>query len=94
MHKQTDLIIMDSAKAFDKAPHRGLLHKLEYYGIIASIHRWINLWLSGRTQQVGLDGKASHSVPVLSSVSQGVVLGLGLFPIFIHNLLDNIRSSV
>ena len=27
-HKQTDLIIMDIAKAFDKVPHRRLLHKL------------------------------------------------------------------
>ena len=27
-HKQTDLIIMDFAKAFDKVPHRRLLHKL------------------------------------------------------------------
>ena len=26
-HKQTDLIIMDFAKAFDKVPHRRLLHK-------------------------------------------------------------------
>ena len=32
-HKQTDLIIMDFAMAFDKVPHRRLLHKLEYYGI-------------------------------------------------------------
>ena len=91
MHKQTDLIIMDFAKAFDKVPHRGLLHKLEYYEITASTH---NSWLSGRTQQVVLDGEASDPVQVLSSVPQGLVLGLGLFLIFIHNLLDNIRSSV
>ena len=32
-HKQTDLIIMDFAKAFDKVPQRRLLHKLDYYGI-------------------------------------------------------------
>ena len=32
-HKQTDLIIMDFAKAFYKVPHRKLLYKLEYYGI-------------------------------------------------------------
>ena len=31
--KQTDLIIMDFAKAFDKVPHRRLVYKLEYYGI-------------------------------------------------------------
>ena len=55
-HKQTDLIIMDFANAFDKVPHRRLLHKLEYYGIRGSTQKWINSWLSGRTQQVVLDG--------------------------------------
>ena len=43
-HKQTDLIIMDFAKAFDKVPHRRLLHKLEYYGIRGSTHN-INLYM-------------------------------------------------
>ena len=93
-HKQTDLIIMDFAKAFDKVPHRRLFHKLEYYGIRGSTHKWINSWLSGRTQQVVLDGQASDQVPVLSSVPKGSVLGLVLFLIFINDLLDNIRSSV
>ena len=31
--KQTDVIIMDFAKAFDKVTHRRLLYKLEYYVI-------------------------------------------------------------
>ena len=62
--KQTDLIIMDFAKAFDKVPHRRLLHKLVNYGIRGSTHKWINSWLSGRTQQVVLDDQASDPVPV------------------------------
>ena len=49
-HKQTDLIIMDFAKTFDKIPHRRLLHKLDYYGIRGPTHKWISSWLSGRTQ--------------------------------------------
>ena len=67
-HKQTDLIIMDFAKAFDKMPHRRLLHIFDYYEIRGSNHKWINSWLSGRTQQVVLDGQASDPVPVLSGV--------------------------
>ena len=40
-HKQTDVIIMDFTKAFDKVPHRRLLYKLDYYGIRGSTHKWI-----------------------------------------------------
>ena len=65
-HRQTDVIIMDFAKAFDKVPHRRLLYKLDYYGIRGSTHKWITSWLSGRSQKVVLDGQASDPVPVLS----------------------------
>ena len=38
---QTDLIIMDFSKAFDKVCHTKLLAKLEYYGIRNNTLKWI-----------------------------------------------------
>lgn len=30
---ETDIIVMDFAKSFDKVPHKRLSYKLKYYGI-------------------------------------------------------------
>ena len=64
---------VDFAMAFDKVPYRRLLHRLEYYGIREFTHKWINSWVSVRTQQVVLDGQTSDPVPVLSVVLHGSV---------------------
>ena len=56
---QTDLKIMDFAKAFDKVPHRRLLYKLNYNGISGPTLHWISTFLTYRTQTVMIDGKSS-----------------------------------
>ena len=93
-HKRTDLIILDFAMAFVNVSHTQLLHKLDYYGIRGSTHKWLNSWLSGRSQHVFLDGQASDPVPVLFGVPQVSILGQVLFLIVINDLPDNIRYSV
>ena len=45
-----DMAILDFTKAFDKVPHKRLIHKLNYYGITGSIATWIETFLTGRTQ--------------------------------------------
>ena len=38
--------ILDFSKAFDNVPHKRLIHKLNYYGIIGSIATWIETFLT------------------------------------------------
>ena len=53
--KQTDVMIIDFSKAFDKVSHKHLELKLQYYGINKIVLDWINSFLTSRTQHVILD---------------------------------------
>ena len=63
-----DVIYLDSAKAFDKVPHRRLLLKLEANGISGKVLHWIQSWLTGRLQRVVLNSSVSDLMSVTSGV--------------------------
>ena len=45
---QTDVIALSFSKAFDRVPHKRLLHKSDCYGVRSPILKWIQYFLENR----------------------------------------------
>ncbi|XP_072142509.1 probable RNA-directed DNA polymerase from transposon X-element isoform X3 [Dermacentor andersoni] len=93
-NQQTDAVFLDFAKAFDKVPHQQLLLKLSLANVHPDILRWIEAFLSNRSQFVLINNSPSVSLPVTSGVPQGSVLGPLLFLIYINGLPLHVSCNI
>ena len=92
--KQSVIILLDFAKAFDTVPHQRLLLKLSHYGVQGTMNRWIQACLCYREQSILVEGEKSAPVSVMSCIPQGTVLGPLMFLIYINDIGVNIKSHI
>ena len=77
-HQQTYLIIMHFAKAFDKVPHRRLLHKLDYHRIVG----YTKGLTSGSLSAYSIRWSSLRSSPSVIRCTQGVSIRTDPVPSF------------
>ena len=56
------------------------------------MHHWLSTWLTRRSRRVVVDVCKSEYVRVLSSVSQGPILGPVMFLLYINDINNNVSS--
>ena len=93
--ESVDVIYTDFSKAFNKCETNVLLHTLKECRVMGRVGIWISAFLDQNTrkQAVGVDGRVSGLVPVISGVPQGTVLGPVLFLIHIRGISRSLSTG-
>ena len=97
MNKQhvTLLVLLDLSAAFDTVDHCILLQRLRSsLGLQGKVLSWLSSYLSGRSQQILVNGTLSKSFDLECGVPQGSCLGPLLFTIYRSTLFEIIKDHL
>lgn len=87
------LVLLDQSAAFDTISHDILLQRLQHrFGLTCTVLKWIETYLTDRTQAVFVNGETSSTAPMQHGVPQGSVLGPLLFTMYTSPLVDIVSS--
>ncbi len=89
----TGALFIDFRKAFDTVDHQCLTTKLPHYGVENTELKWIEDYLSNRSQIVSFEGENSREEKISFGVPQGSILGPLLFLIHVNDLHHQIEKS-
>ena len=89
-HQINCQVFCDISKTFDRVWHKGLILKLEKYGINGNLLLWFMDNLFNRSQTVSLKETFSKQQTINAGVPQGSVLGLLLFLVYINDISDEL----
>jgi len=90
---QTDVIYLNVSKVFDTISHGILLNKLWHIGITGILWAWFKNYLLNHCQQVSINNNLSSTLPAVSGVPQGSILGPVLFLIYMNDITSFIWHS-
>ena len=79
-------VFLHLRKAFDTVEHKVLLTKISKFNFCNGAMKWVELYLTNRSQSVPINNHRSKSLQLPTGVPQGSILGPLLFSIYINDL--------
>ena len=73
-------------KAFDTVDYQIVFQKLQLFGIDFATLKWVRSYVTDCKQKTFVNGTLSDHHPIVCGVSQGSILGLLLFLVYINDL--------
>lgn len=89
-------VFLDIESAFDKVPHKLLLHKIKAYGFGPEVMNLLTSYLANRKVRTKVNGHVSEwsrTNFINSGVPQGSILGPLMFLIYINDLPEVIKAK-